>query len=106
VGTGTFRFQPIAVNANAPKGACILRTFDDISAFILTNVEQQRGLTPHWIAVRRDLLQARYGARRDEVHEAMRNALIGRGLAGRRGFRLGARRSTSATQDPATALSA
>ena len=79
MGLTAFRFEPIAVNANAPRGACNLRSFDDISAFILTNVEHQRGLTPHWIAVRRDLLQARYGARRAEVHEAMRSALMEEG---------------------------
>jgi len=79
MGTGAFRFQPIAVNANAPRGACILRTFDDIGEFILTNVEHQRGLAPHWIAVRQDLLQARYGARRAEVHQAMRDALMEEG---------------------------
>ena len=75
MGLTAFRFEPIAVNANAPRGACILRSFDDITAFILTNVEHRRGLSPHWIAVRRDLLQARYGARRAEVHQAMRDAL-------------------------------
>lgn len=79
MGLIVFRFEPIAVNANAPRGACILRTFDDISAFIFTNVEHQRELTPHWIAVRRDLLQARYGARRAEVHQAMRSALTEEG---------------------------
>ena len=75
MGLTAFRFEPIAVNATAPRGACILRSFDDITAFILTNVEHRRGLSPHWIAVRRDLLQARYGARRAEVHQAMRDAL-------------------------------
>jgi hypothetical protein len=79
MGSSAFKFQPIVVNANAPKGACILRTFDDIGEFIFTNVDHPRGLTPLDRRVPRDLLQARYGARRDEVHEAMRN---GRGLAG------------------------
>jgi hypothetical protein len=67
MGSNAFKFQPIAVNANAPKGACILRTFDDISAFILTNLEHQRGRTPHWVAVRRVLLQARHEPRRDTL---------------------------------------
>ena len=79
MGLTAFRFEPIAVNANAPRGACNLRSFDDISAFILTNVEHRRGLTPHRTAVRRDLLQARYGARRAEVHETMRKTLMEEG---------------------------
>ena len=79
MGCTAFRFEPIAVNANAPRGACILRTFEDFGAFILANVENQRGLALHWTAVRKDLLQARYGARRAEVHQAMRNALMEEG---------------------------
>ena len=79
MGLTAFRFEPIAVNANAPKGACILHTFDDITAFILANVDQQRGMAPRWMGVRRDLLQARYGARRAEVHQAMRDALMEEG---------------------------
>jgi hypothetical protein len=31
-----FVFEPIRVKDNAPGGACELRTFDDISAFVLT----------------------------------------------------------------------
>jgi hypothetical protein len=74
-----FVFQPIAVNENAPGGACVLRTFDEIGAFILTNVGPTRRLAPHWEAVRRDLIQARFGARRAEVHQAMRDALLAEG---------------------------
>jgi hypothetical protein len=32
-------FEPISVNDNASGGACELRTFDDISAFVLTRVQ-------------------------------------------------------------------
>jgi hypothetical protein len=59
MGTGGFIFEPIAVNANAPGGACVLRTFDDIGAFILTRVDFPRRKAAHWVAVRQDLLQAR-----------------------------------------------
>jgi hypothetical protein len=80
MGTGGFIFEPIAVNANAPGGACVLRTFDDIDAFILTKVDRRRAA--HWVAVRQDLLQARFGARRAEVHQAMRDALMEEGWLG------------------------
>jgi len=72
---GEFNFEPIRVNSTAPTGACVLRTFDDIGAFILNNVETARRKSPHWQAVRQDLSQARFGARRAEVHKAMRDAL-------------------------------
>jgi hypothetical protein len=55
MGTGAFRFQPIAVNAKAPGGACVLRTFDDIGAFILNKVDVPCRLSPHGVAVRLDL---------------------------------------------------
>jgi hypothetical protein len=32
---GEFIFEPIEVNSTAPGGACVLRTFDDVGAFIL-----------------------------------------------------------------------
>jgi hypothetical protein len=70
-----FNFEPIMVNSSAPGGACVLRTFDDIRAFILLNADIPRRLSPHWQAVRQDLIQARFGARRAEVHAAMRDAL-------------------------------
>jgi phosphatidate phosphatase APP1 len=70
-----FKFEPIKVNSTAPGGACILHTFDDIGNFILNRVEVSCRLSPHWHAVRQDLAQARFGARREEVHVAMRNAL-------------------------------
>jgi hypothetical protein len=74
-----FVFQPIRVSANAPGGACLLRTFDDIGAFILSNVQVTRRLAPHWMAVRQDLIQARFGARCAEVRQAMRDALAAEG---------------------------
>jgi hypothetical protein len=70
-----FKFQPIGVNEAAPGGPCVLRTFDDIGVFILNKVDIKLRLVPHWAAIRRDLIQARFGSRRAEVHEAMRQAL-------------------------------
>ena len=74
-----FSFEPIRVNSNAPGGACVLRTFDDVGAFILTQVDVPRCQSRHWQAVRQDLSQARFGARRAEVHRAMRDALAEEG---------------------------
>jgi cold shock protein len=80
---GLFVFEPIHVNANAPGGACVLRTFADVGAFVLISVDLPRRLSPHWSAVRGDLVQARFGARRAEAHQAMRDALVAEGwLAG------------------------
>jgi hypothetical protein len=70
-----FKFEPIEVNSNAPMGGRVIRTFDDIGAFMLQSVELPRRLAGHWQVVRRDLAQARFGARRAEVHAAMRAAL-------------------------------
>jgi hypothetical protein len=74
-----FSFKPIEVNTSAPKGACVIRTFDDIGAFMLNSVELPRRLGGHWQVVRQDLAQARFGARRAEVHAAMRAALAAEG---------------------------
>lgn len=75
-----FRFEPIEVNtSSSPKGACVIRTFDNIGVFILNRVELPRRLAGHWQAVRKDLVQARSGARRAEVHAAMRAALAAEG---------------------------
>jgi hypothetical protein len=74
-----FNFEPIPVNSSAPKGACVIRSFDDIGAFILNSVDLPRRLSGHWQKVRRDLVQARFGAKRAEVHAAMRNALAAEG---------------------------
>jgi len=80
---GLFVFEPIHVNANAPGGACVLRTFADVGAFVLISVDLPRRLSPHWSAVRGDLVQARFGARRAEAHQALRDALAAEGwLAG------------------------
>jgi hypothetical protein len=76
---GDFHFEPIIVNASAPAGECVLRTFDDVGAFILINVHAPRRQQKHWDAVRQDLAQARFGARRAAVHAAMREALATEG---------------------------
>jgi hypothetical protein len=75
---GLFVFEPIHVNANAPGGARVLRTLADVGAFILIAVDEPPRL-PHWNAVRGDLVQARFGARRAEAHQAMRDALAAEG---------------------------
>jgi len=74
-----FNFEPINVNASAPGGACILRTFDDIGAFVLIRVDLPRRISGPWQIVRTDLAQTRFGARRAEVHAAMREALAAEG---------------------------
>jgi len=48
---GIFIFEPICVNASAPGGACVLRTFADVGAFMLNAVDLPRRLSPHWNAV-------------------------------------------------------
>jgi hypothetical protein len=75
IGASAFKFQPIIINRAAPGGACVLRTFDDISAFIVNSVDIGHRLAPHWTAVRQSLSLARFGVRRAEVHEAMCQAL-------------------------------
>jgi hypothetical protein len=74
---GKFHFEPIAVNEIAPGGARILRTFDDIGAFILTHVDVGRRVTPHWSAVLHDFIQARFGARQAQVSSDARCAIVG-----------------------------
>ena len=74
-----FIFEPIRVSASAPGGECVLRTFDDVGAFILNNVDVSHRKSPRWQAVRQDLAQARFGARRAEVHSATRKALAEEG---------------------------
>jgi hypothetical protein len=76
---GEFNFEPIIVNSTAPGGACTLRIFDDIGTFILNRVDVPRRLSGHWQAVRQDLPQARFGARRALVHAAMCDALAAEG---------------------------
>lgn len=74
-----FNFEPINVNASAPGGARVIRTFDDVGTFILNSVQLPRRLGDHWRIVRQDLAQARFGARRLEVHAATRAALAAEG---------------------------
>jgi hypothetical protein len=76
---GEFIFEPIKVNSTAPGGACVLRTFDDVGAFVLMRVDIPRRLSGHWNTVRQDLVQARFGARRAAVHQATRDALAAEG---------------------------
>jgi hypothetical protein len=76
---GQFIFEPIRVNVSTPGCECVLRTFDDVGAFILNNVDVPRRQSPCWEAVRQDLAQARFGVRRAEVHGAMRMALFEEG---------------------------
>jgi hypothetical protein len=73
-----FKFEPIKVNSTAPGGACVLRTFDDVGAFVLLNVGISRK-SQCWQAVRQDLSQARFGARRAEVYRAVHDALAEEG---------------------------
>jgi hypothetical protein len=72
-------FEPIRLNAQAPGGERVLKSFDDIGAFILMRVEMNFRELPWWQAVRQDLPQARFGARQRETHAAMRAALAEEG---------------------------
>ena len=74
-----FRFEPIGVNSRAPGGARILATFDDVGVFLLLKVNAGRQIAPHWQAVRRDLVQARFGARQAEAYRALRVAFAEEG---------------------------
>jgi hypothetical protein len=68
-------FEPITLNAKAPGGERVLRSFDDISVFVLMRVEFRFRELPWWQAVRKELPQARFGARQKETHAAMCTAL-------------------------------
>jgi hypothetical protein len=72
-------FEPIRLNAKAPGGERVLKSFDDIGAFILMRVETNFRELPWWQAVRKDLPEARFGARQRETHAAMRAALAEEG---------------------------
>src|SRR5258708_40219279 len=72
-------FEPIRLNAKAPGGERVLKSFDDIGAFILMRVEIRFRVLPWWQAVLKDLPQARFGARQKETHAAMRAALAEEG---------------------------
>jgi hypothetical protein len=75
---GGFRFEPIKVNSIAPGGERVVRTFDDITAFA-DALDTARRQSIRWQAVSANVPQARFGARRAEVHQAMRDALAAEG---------------------------
>jgi hypothetical protein len=68
-------FEPIKLNAKAPGGERVITSFNDIGAFILMRVDLRFRELPWWQAVRKELPQARFGARQKETHAAMRAAL-------------------------------
>lgn len=72
-------FEPIRLSAKAPGGERVLKSFDDVGAFILMRVEMTFRDLPWWLAVRRDLRQARLGVGQQETHAAMRAALTKEG---------------------------
>jgi hypothetical protein len=74
-----FVFEPIRVNERAPGGERILRSFDDIGAFILTSVDVTLRQSQWWRALRKELPQVRFGARHGEAYEAARRALMEEG---------------------------
>jgi hypothetical protein len=76
---GVFVFEPIHVNANAPGGERLVRTFDDIAAFIADALDTPRRQSTRWQAVVANVSQARFGARRSEAHQATRDALAAEG---------------------------
>ena len=75
---GAFRFEPIKVSASAPGGERLLRTFDDIIAFV-DALDTPRRQSTRWLTVSANAPQARFGVRRAEVHQAMRDALSAEG---------------------------
>jgi hypothetical protein len=68
-------FEPLRLNSKAPGGERVLKSFDVIGTFILTRAEVNFRSLPSWQAVRKELPQARFGARRKETYVAMRAAL-------------------------------
>jgi len=75
---GEFRFEPIKIDASAPGGERVVRTFDDITAFA-DALDTPRRQSTRWQAVSANVPQARFGVRRAEVHQAMRDALAAEG---------------------------
>jgi hypothetical protein len=73
------RFEPIRLNGKAPGGERVLKSFDDVAAFNLMRVELRFRELPWWQAVRKEIPQARFGAREKEAHAAMRAALAEEG---------------------------
>src|ERR1700743_613786 len=53
-----------------PEARVLFAPFGDIGAFILKFVEVPGRLADHWLTVRGDLAQARFGAGRAEAHTA------------------------------------
>jgi hypothetical protein len=47
---GEFRFEPIKVSASAPGGERLVRTFDDIAAFIADALDTPRRQSTRWQA--------------------------------------------------------
>jgi hypothetical protein len=76
---GEFRFEPIKVSASAPGGERLVRTFDDIVAFMADALDTPRRQSIRWQAVSVNVPQARFGVRYAEVHQAMRDALSAKG---------------------------
>jgi hypothetical protein len=75
-------FEPIRLNAKAPGGERVLKSFDDIGAFILMRVETNFRKLPWWQAVLKDLPQARLApAKGDACGDA--RCIVGRGMVGR-----------------------
>jgi hypothetical protein len=72
-------FEPITLNGKAPGGERVLKSFDDVAAFILMRVELRFRELPWWQAIRKEIPQARFGARGKEAHAAMRAALAEEG---------------------------
>jgi hypothetical protein len=68
------RLEPIRLNVKARGDA--LKSFDEIGALIPMRVEIRFRELPWWQAVRKELPQARFGARQKETHAAMRAALL------------------------------
>jgi len=68
-------FEPLRLNSKAPGGESVLKSFEDIRTFILMRAEVKFRSLPSWQAVRKELPQARFGARRKETYLATRAAL-------------------------------
>ena len=70
-----FVFHPIRIAASAPGGLRELGSFDDAAEFLYSTVRRSILESQHWQPVRSGLLHARFGARRAEVYDVLRNAL-------------------------------
>jgi hypothetical protein len=69
-------FLPITIKDAAPGGACVLRSFEDVDAFVTTDVAPGHRVAPHWKAVRLSLMKIWFGdGHAAEAHEATRYAL-------------------------------